>query len=588
MRDVTRQNEITLAIYPFENIAEGNGLDVFCRSFQMDLVTELSRFRQFRIMTPSSLREEATPDADYTIRGSFYSYQDRLKINARLMNNLSNHVAWADSFEGSKESIFSIQEDLLTRVVSTLQQQLNYDLLTFIRKKTRIDLTAYEHWLYGMEALKKGSLEADEKARAHFQRAIEIDPGYPLAYSGMSMTYFNEWSCQLWERWEVSQKGAYEWAHKAFELDEQNYVAACVLGRVYLYEGKYEMCEYYLRRALRLNPNDTDNLVQIASCFVFLGYPDEADELYRRVLQLNPLYAESYRHIGAFIAFERGLYDQCLALGANVSAPWIDFPGVMAAAYYYTGDIENMRRSWQIFIDDFEKKILKGPLTEERQAVQWIMNVNPYKGKSNLIPFWEYISGKKIPLSIREFPKAVTVSHQNYFLKENEVWQISFEGTLIHLTEVKGFYDVVKLLENPEKQFHCLELFGSGLIMSAEPVFDEKAKRSYQKRIASLQEEIRLCEEHNDLHRTAALRKEYDDIIDHLSTSLGLGKKVRVANDPVDKTRSAVTWRIRNAIQKIRKANPSLGKHLALSIKTGLFCSYTPERPVEWLAGNQE
>jgi len=107
----------------------------------------------------------------------------------------------------------------------------------------------------------------------------------------------------------------------------------------------------------------------------------------------------------------------------------------------------------------------------------------------------------------------------------------------------------------------------------------------YQKKILELQEEIRWAEGNNDLHRTATLHKEYDDIVQHLSSSLGLRGQIRKSNDPLDRTRSAVTWRIRNAIQKIEKQNPELGKHLAMSIKTGLFCSYNPEKNISWTLG---
>jgi tetratricopeptide (TPR) repeat protein len=221
-----------------------------------------------------------------------------LRINAQLLKSDTNEVVWADRYEGERESIFSIQEDLLREIVSSLQQQLNYDLLVHIRKKAPINLTAYEYWLYGMDELKKASIEADQIAREHFQKAIDIDPTYSLAHSGMSLTYFNEWSCQLWERWDVSQKGAYDWAKKAIDLDEQNYVAALVLGRIYLYEAEYDTAEHYLRRALRLNPNDIDSLIQIASCFVYLGYVREAEKLYNKVLQLNPLNQNHYDATG--------------------------------------------------------------------------------------------------------------------------------------------------------------------------------------------------------------------------------------------------------------------------------------------------
>ena len=277
MKPVDFKNEISIAIYPFENLTGRQELDIFCQSFYIDLLTEFTRFRQFRIIPHDLIRDSIIPE--YSFKGTFRYHNDLLKFNAQLINVPGNFVTWADWHEMEKEAVYSIQETLLKQVVTALQLQVNYDLLQQVRKKSPAHLTAYEHWLSGMDELKKASLSADEKARDHFQQAMQIDPTYSLAYSGMSLSYFNEWSCQLWERWDVSQKGAYEWARKAIELDEHNYIAALVLGRIYLFEAGYEMAEHYLRKALRLNPNDTDCIMQIATCFVYLGYTDEAQNL---------------------------------------------------------------------------------------------------------------------------------------------------------------------------------------------------------------------------------------------------------------------------------------------------------------------
>lgn len=573
-------SDVNLAIHPFENLTEQNGMDVFCKSFYIDLVTELSRFQQFRIIPYGSSQKGCY--SDYDIKGSFRYQNETLRINAQLFNSHNNRVVWAEKFEGNKESIFSIQEAILNQIVSALQLQLNHDLLIHIRKKSPVNLSAYERWLYGMEELKKGSVEADEKARVHFQKAIEIDPGYSLAYSGMSLTYFNEWSCQLWDRWDVCQRGAFEWAQKAIELNEQNYVAAMVLGRVYLYEAEYEIAEHYLRRALRLNPNDTENLIQIASCFVYLGYFEEAESLYQKVQQLDPLNECKYNHVGALIAFEKGEFAKCISLGSTARLVWVDFPGMMAAAHYEVGDFDNMHRWWNSFLKEFQKKILRDSNADTTQAVQWIIDVSPFKGTTKLNRFWEFIGNKQLATSERKFIKA-TSAYKNYFLRENDVWQISYDEKHVLITQVKGFNDLAKLLGQPEKQFHCTELMGAGLVAIAEPVFDEKAKRSYQRKILELQEEIRWSENNNDLQRTSYLHEEYDQIVNHLTSSLGLNGKIRKSHDNLDKTRSAVTWRIRTAIQKIEKAHPMLGKHLSASVKTGIFCSYSPEKPVKWI-----
>jgi hypothetical protein len=94
--------------------------------------------------------------------------------------------------------------------------------------------------------------------------------------------------------------------------------------------------------------------------------------------------------------------------------------------------------------------------------------------------------------------------------------------------------------------------------------------------------EIDEAELMHDESRAAKLREEYEEIIEHLSKSLGIGGKSRKLNSSVEKSRSAVTWRIRSAIKKIEAVHPSLSKHLSNSIKTGIFCSYSPEKEIIW------
>jgi Tfp pilus assembly protein PilF len=227
-----------------------------------------------------------------------------------LYNSSTRHMVWGNRLEGNLSGLNEIQDNLLAAVVGVLQQQINNDLLSAMRKRPRVEFRAYEHWLYGMEEVKRGSVESDLLAREHFQKALEIQPDYSLAYTGMSLTYFNEWSCQLWERWDVSRSGAYEWAQKAIELDDQNYIAALVLGKIFAYEDSYDTAEFYFRKSLQLNPNDPDTHMQIALCFLLLGKEEEAVAIYEKALQLIPFNADSYWLYGVFIYFSTGDFEK--------------------------------------------------------------------------------------------------------------------------------------------------------------------------------------------------------------------------------------------------------------------------------------
>lgn len=128
-----------------------------------------------------------------------------------------------------------------------------------------------------------------------------------------------------------------------------------------------------------------------------------------------------------------------------------------------------------------------------------------------------------------------------------------------------------------------MEMMGSNINENvSEIVIDQKAKAEYEKKIKKLLIQIEDAQEFNNIERIEKLQKEYDIIVDHLSASLGMGRKPRAKGSSVEKARSAITWRIRNAIKKIGSAHPKLALHLSKSINTGTFCSYKPEVHIDW------
>jgi hypothetical protein len=85
-----------------------------------------------------------------------------------------------------------------------------------------------------------------------------------------------------------------------------------------------------------------------------------------------------------------------------------------------------------------------------------------------------------------------------------------------------------------------------------------------------------------DPEASVRARVELDVLIDELTAAYGLGGRPRRTPDRIERARKTVTRRIRDAIGRIERAHPALGRHLQASIRTGVFCSYTPERDVHW------
>lgn len=587
----TLPTTISMAILPFQNSAQLPALDMFCNGLRMDLITDLSRFRTFRIISydliPNKLQGQegmgetiANLQLDYYVKGLVRYHADQLYFNLQLIKAKDHRLVWAEKFNGPLEELFQIQEEMVEKIVVSLQHFVDIDLLAAMRRKPLTNLNAYECWIKGVQEVKKGSIIADEQARLYFQQAIELDPYYARAYTGMSLTYFNEWSCQLWSRWEVSQLGAMEWAKKALELDEWDHISMTILGRLYLYNEEYDKAEHYLRKALRTNASDAENLIQIACGLTFLGYPQEAYHLYEKARLLKPI-DDAFLMIGAFILFELGRFEEALQIGERheKGTGWVDFSAIMAAASYYQNDIEKMQAYWDDFTHCFQEKIKQGQPTTSQEALQWTIDVNPYKSKTYLQKFWDYIGAGE---NQRSSKNSAEVQFGNQLTQEGELWKACFRGQEVQLKEVKGYHDLVKLLAVPYQGIHCTELMKATLIQKGEVVFDEQARKSYQKRITALQAAIEEAELLQHTAQLELLRQEYDQLLDHLSQSVGIGGRTRKVSGSIEKARTAVTWRIRSAIKKISQVHPDMGKHLKNTIKTGLVCEYTPEKEMHW------
>lgn len=111
---------------------------------------------------------------------------------------------------------------------------------------------------------------------------------------------------------------------------------------------------------------------------------------------------------------------------------------------------------------------------------------------------------------------------------------------------------------------------------------DTRARREYEDRIRELQADLDEAEANHDPYRAEKAREELEALAEQLASDFGLRGRPRRGGDPAERARSAVTWRIRAAIDKLRGVHPRLAEHLDYSLRTGRFCAYEPAEPVRW------
>jgi hypothetical protein len=172
---------------------------------------------------------------------------------------------------------------------------------------------------------------------------------------------------------------------------------------------------------------------------------------------------------------------------------------------------------------------------------------------------------------------------------DGATWQLEWRGRATTLPDTKGLHDLALLVMRPGQPVPAVDLVeaaggpvAASVGGSLGPVIDGTARRAYRARLADLDHELDDAEADADLGRAERIRAERDMLVNELAAAVGLGGRDRIAGDPTDRARKAVTMRIRAAIRTIDGHDPDLARHLTHAVRTGRLCVYEPESPVHW------
>lgn len=598
MADVALQDAAArLAVLPFESLSEDAGETYFARGFVEDLIVELSRFPALEILHPDTSLSSAGGGAELAafgatllLRGSVRTSNDVVRVTAQLVEVVSGQRFWAERFDAPASEILSLHDEIVARVASTLAIEIDTLRLGRARRKPLASLEVYDCWLRGLDALHRGTREDDDRARAFFERAVELDPAYARAHAGLSLSHFNEWSCQAWEEWEEKERLAFEHARRAAALDDADGHVKLVLARVHLYRREFDDAERLVDRALALSPNDADVLAQAGLTRAFLGDAASALELGQKAMRLHPRYPEWYLSSVAIPLFVLGRYEEARDTAARAPHAMVDVPAYIAASAALAGDVDGAARYREMFLAHFVEKVTFGREPEPGEPLRWIEQVNPYRaaGPLEALARGLHLAGlaPDPDASARRAaaPAPPDGRHRPAFRREGDVWTAAFLGEVVRLSEVKGFADLSYLLGRPGEDVHCLDLAGRQLATEgSDAVLDERARRELRARVRDLEEQIDEADRSGDLGRATRAREELDQLLEALAGALGLGGRPRRVGSQVERARCTVTWRIKSAIRKVGQAHPALGRHLANAVRTGATCVYQPEQPIDWL-----
>jgi adenylate cyclase len=173
------------------------------------------------------------------------------------------------------------------------------------------NLEAFDHYLRGGEYKKRFTKEANAQARQMFERAIELDSRFALAYAELALTHVDDW-CMGWSQDPQSLDRALEFAQRAIALDESLPLAHRTLGHVYLWKKQHGEAIAEVERAVALDPNDAEGYAELGRVLAWAGRPQEADKQLKTAMRLNPCFPVWYLYVlGQAYAFT-GRYEDAI------------------------------------------------------------------------------------------------------------------------------------------------------------------------------------------------------------------------------------------------------------------------------------
>jgi TolB-like protein len=287
----------SIAVLPFDNLSGDPTEQYFSDGITEDIITELSRFRSLFVIARNSsfqFRGAATDvrrighelRVQYVVEGSVRKAGDRLRITVQLIDSMTGNHVWSDRYDRALVDVFAVQDEVVHAIVAMLAGQLSIAETEKSRRKRTTHLGAHDCYLRGLEYWRSPGPDADAKSNTWFERALALDPDYVepltrLCISEALLAGYSE-SDNRWDR-------PLAMATKAVVLDPNNSWSHCALGFVKFSSGRLAEAGPDFDTAMRLNPNDPDQIMWCSNYHTYSGYFEVARNMIAEAERLNPL-----------------------------------------------------------------------------------------------------------------------------------------------------------------------------------------------------------------------------------------------------------------------------------------------------------
>jgi TolB-like protein/Tfp pilus assembly protein PilF len=291
----------SIAVLPFTNMSSDPEQEYFTDGIVEEIITALSRFSSLFVIARNTSFTYKGRSVDvkqvghelgvrYVLEGSVRKAGTQVRITSQLIDASTGAHLWANRFDGSFADIFDLQDQVALGVVGAVTSKLEQAEIKRAKRKPTDSLDAYDYYLRGCESLYQQTRESTSEALALFDKAIQLDPGFSLAYAMASFCYTQRKAFG----WIIDRAGeiaeAALLARRAVELGKDDAVALSRAGLTLTYVVEdFNAGALFIDRALVLNPNLSTAWYASGQLRIWTGEPEIAIKHLERFIRMSPL-----------------------------------------------------------------------------------------------------------------------------------------------------------------------------------------------------------------------------------------------------------------------------------------------------------
>jgi TolB-like protein/AraC-like DNA-binding protein/Tfp pilus assembly protein PilF len=316
----------SIAVLPFKNMSSDSTNLYFVNGLMESSLNNLQKIEDLRVISRTSVEKYRNTDktiseiaeelnVSYLVEGSGQRIGDQVLLNIQLIEASNDTPIWAEQYNHKVVDIFSLQNTIAKKITDAIEAKVTPAELELIEKKPTENLLAYDYYLKALESFQAGTKEGLEDAIPLFEKAIEYDPQFALAYSKIAISYYYLDLNQVEKRHtDIINKNA----DKALLYDSKSDESLIAKALYYIHNKEFRYAIPHLEKALEYNPNSS-SVINILSILYASSIPDTAKHLKYALkgIQLdiaaNDSIGKSYIYLNLSNAFiQTGFTDEAL------------------------------------------------------------------------------------------------------------------------------------------------------------------------------------------------------------------------------------------------------------------------------------